>query len=49
MAAEEIVGYIDGLNGTSPQRRHSRNYMIGHRTGLSERIRSIRRKIWVSN
>ncbi len=49
MSAEEIVGYIDGLNGISARRRHNRNYMFGHRTGIAERIRSIRRKKWVSN
>ena len=44
MSAEEIVGYIDGLNGVKPQRQHNRNSMFGHRTGLAERIRSFRRK-----
>lgn len=44
MTAEEIVGYIDGLNGINARRRHNRNYMFGHRTGLAERILSIRKK-----
>ena len=44
MTAEETVGYIDGLNGENAQRRHNQNYMFGYRRGLSERIRSIRRK-----
>ncbi len=44
MSTEEIVGYIDGLNGISARRRHNRNYMFGHRTGLAQRIRSIRNK-----
>jgi len=44
MTTEEIVGYIDGLNGISARRCHNRNYMFGHRTGKSERSRSIRRK-----
>ena len=43
MTAEEIVGYIDGLNGINARRRYNRNYMFGHRTGIAERIRSKRR------